>query len=78
MEGWMRRFQVVIQERDDAGSAPPTQLAPCDLPHAARASLRPETVLADLQAPPHQTGTAILRRTLPAHEDVRAAALAAP
>ena len=72
----MRRIQVVIQEVDDAGSKPPKQLATFDLPQADLASLRPETALDDLEAITHQTGNAILRRTLQAQWDVVDAALA--
>jgi hypothetical protein len=70
MEGCMRRIQVVIQEVDDASAEPPKQLATFDLPQADLASLRPETALDDLEATTHQTGNAILRRTLQAQWDV--------
>jgi hypothetical protein len=72
----MRRIQVVIQEVDDATTDPPKQLATFDLPQADLASLRPETALDDLEASTHQTGSAILRRTLQAQWDVVDAALA--
>ena len=72
----MRRIQVVIQELDDATSDPPKQLATFDLPEPDLASLRPETALDDLEATTHQTGNAILRRTLQAQWDVVDAALA--
>jgi len=71
----MRRIQVVIQEVDDA-TVEPKQLATFDLPQADLASLRPETALDDLEATTHQTGNAILRRTLQAQWDVVDAALA--
>ena len=72
----MRRIQVVIQEVDDATTEPPKQLATFSLPEADLASLRPETALDDLEASTHQTGNAILRRTLQAQWDVVDAALA--
>jgi hypothetical protein len=71
MEDGMRRIQVVIQEVDNATTAPPKQLATFDLPEADLASLRPETALDDLEATTHQTGNAILRRTLQAQAEWR-------
>jgi len=76
MEEDMRRIQIVIQEVDDATADPPKQLATFSLPEADLASLRPETALDDLEATTHQTGNAILRRTLQAQWDVVDAALA--
>ncbi len=72
----MRRIQVVIREVDDQTAEPPKDLATFDLPTTDIAALSPETTLDDLEATTHETGNAILRRTLQAQWDVVDAALA--
>ena len=72
----MRRIQVVIREVDDQTADPPKELATFDLPTADVAALNPDTALDNLEATTHETGTAILRRTLQAQWEVIDAALA--
>jgi hypothetical protein len=72
----MRRIQVVIREVDDQISDPPKDLAAFDLPAVEIAALQAETALDDLEATTHETGNAILRRTLQAQWDVVDRALA--
>jgi hypothetical protein len=72
----MRRIQVVIREVDDQTADPPKELAIFDLPTADVAALKAETTLDNLEATTHQTGTAILRRTLQAQWELIDAALA--
>jgi hypothetical protein len=72
----MRRIQVVIREVDDQTTQPPKELATFDLPTTDIAALKPETALDDLEATTHETGNAILRRTLQAQWDLVDAALA--
>ncbi len=72
----MRRIQVVIREVDDQTADPPKELATFDLPTADLAALNPQTALDNLEATTHETGNAILRRTLQAQWEVIDAALA--
>jgi hypothetical protein len=72
----MRRIQVVIREVDDQTADPPKELATFDLPTADLAALNPETALDNLEATTHETGNAILWRTLQAQWEVIDAALA--
>jgi hypothetical protein len=72
----MRRIQVVIREVDDQTAESPKELATFDLPVTDVAALTPETALDDLEATTHETGHAILRRTLQAQWDVVDATLA--
>ena len=72
----MRHIQVVIREVDDQTADPPKELATFDLPTADLAALKAETTLDYLEATTHETGNAILRRTLQAQWEVIDAALA--
>lgn len=72
----MRRIQVVIREVDDQTAAPPKELATFDLPTTDVAALNPETALDNLEATTHETGNAILRRTLQAQWELIDAVLA--
>jgi len=62
----MRRIQVIIREVDDQTPDNTRDLAAFDLPVADLGALQPETALDDLEATTHETGNAILRRTLQA------------
>ena len=71
----MRRIRVVICEVDDQTPDTMTELAAFDLPTLDSAILAPETALDDLERTTHETGNAILRRTLQARWDLVDAAL---
>jgi hypothetical protein len=66
----MRHIRVLICRVDDPVSDQMTELAAFDLPPADVAALQPETALDELETTTHQTGNAILRRTLQAQWDL--------
>ena len=66
----MSHIRVLICRVDDPASAQMTELAAFDLPTTDVSTLQPETALDELETTTHETGTAILRRTLQAQWDL--------
>ena len=66
----MRHIRVLICEVDDATPDTMRELAAFDLPPTDLSTLQPETALDALETTTHQTGNAILRRTLQAQWDL--------
>ena len=66
----MRHIQVLVCEVDDATPDTMRELAAFDLPAMAIGTLQPETALDELESTTHETGNAILRRTLQAQWDL--------
>ncbi len=66
----MRHIRVLICRVDDPASEQMTELAAFDLPPTDVSALQPETALDDLETTTHETGNAILRRTLQAQWDL--------
>ena len=69
-ESLMSHIRVLICRVDDPASDQMTELAACDLPPTAVSTLQPETALAALETTTHETGNALLRRTLQAQWDL--------
>ena len=63
-------IRVLICRVDDPASDQMTELAAFDLPPTDVSALQPETALDELETTTHQTGNAILRRTLQAQWDL--------
>ena len=66
----MSHIRVLICRVDDPLSDHMTELAACDLPATDISALQPETALDNLETTTHETGNAILRRTLQAQWDL--------
>ena len=66
----MSHIRVLICRVDDPAADQMTELAAFDLPATDVATLRPETALDELATTTHETGNAILRRTLQAQWDL--------
>ena len=66
----MSHIRVLICRVDDPASEQMTELAAFDLPPTDVATLQPETALDELEPTTHETGNAILRRTLQAQWDL--------
>ncbi len=66
----MSNIRVLICRVADPASDQMTELAAFDLPATDVSTLQPETALDDLETTTHETGNAILRRTLQAQWDV--------
>ncbi len=66
----MSHIRVLICRVDDPASDQMTELAAFDLPATDVSTLHPETALDALETTTHETGTAILRRTLQAQWDL--------
>ncbi len=66
----MSYIRVLICRVDDPASEQMTELAAFDLPTTDVSTLQPETALDDLETTTHETGNAILRRTLQAQWDL--------
>ena len=66
----MSHIRVLICRVDDPASDQMTELAAFDLPATDVAALQPETALDALETTTHETGNAILRRTLQAQWDL--------
>jgi hypothetical protein len=66
----MSRIRVLICRVDDPVSDYMTELAAFDLPATDISALQPETALDNLETTTHETGNAILRRTLQAQWDL--------
>ena len=62
----MSHIRVLICRVDDSASDQMTELAAFDLPATGVSGLRPDTALDELETTTHETGSAILRRTLQA------------
>jgi hypothetical protein len=60
----MSHIRVLICRVDDPASERMTELAAFDLPSTDVSALQPETALDELETTTHETGNAILRRTL--------------
>ena len=71
----MSHIRVLICRVDDPVSDHMTELAAFDLPATDISALQPETALDNLETTTHETGNAILRRTLQAQWDLIDAAL---
>jgi hypothetical protein len=70
-------IRVLICRVDDPASEQMIELAAFDLPATDVSTLQPETALDELESTTHETGNAILRRTLQAHWDLIDAELTA-
>ncbi len=66
----MRHIRVLVCEVDDATPDTMRELAAFDLPAKDIGTLQPETALDELETTTHETGNAILRRTLQAQWDL--------
>ena len=66
----MRHIRVLVCEVDDATPDTMRELAAFDLPTKDIGTLQPETALDALETTTHETGNAILRRTLQAQWDL--------
>ena len=66
----MSHIRILICRVDDPASDQMTELAAFDLPPTDVSALQPETALDELETTTHQTGNAILRRTLQAQWDL--------
>ena len=66
----MSHIRVLIYRVDDPASDQMTELAAFDLPATDVSGLQPETALDELETTTHETGNAILRRTLQAQWDL--------
>ena len=66
----MSHIRVLICRVDDSDTDKMTELAAFDLPATDVSTLQPETALDELETTTHETGTAILRRTLQAQWDL--------
>ncbi len=73
----MSHIRVLICRVDDPASEQMTELAAFDLPATDVSALRPAPALDELETTTHETGNAILRRTLQAQWDLIDAELAA-
>jgi hypothetical protein len=73
----MSHIRVLICRVDDPASEQMTELAAFDLPPTDVSALQPETALDELETMTHETGNAILRRTLQAQWDLIDAELTA-
>ena len=62
----MSHIRVLICRVDDPAAEQMTELAAFDLPATDVSALQPETALDQLETTTHETGNAILRRTLQA------------
>ncbi len=71
----MSHIRVLICRVDDLTSDQMTELAAFDLPATDVSILQAETALDELETTTHETGNAILRRTLQAQWDLIDAAL---
>ena len=69
-ESLMSHIRVLICRVDDPASERMTELAVFDLPPSDVSALQPETALDELETTTHETGNAILRRTLQAQWDL--------
>ena len=72
----MSHIRVLICRVDDPALDQMTELAAFDLPPTDISTLQPETALDELESTTHETGNAILRRTLQAQWDLIDAELA--
>ena len=66
----MSHIRVLICRVDDPDTDQMIELAAFDLPATDVATLQPETALDELETTTHETGNAILRRTLQAQWDL--------
>ena len=66
----MIHIRVLICRGDDPASDQMTELAAFNLPPTDVSALRSETALDELETVTHETGNAILRRTLQAQWDL--------
>ena len=66
----MSHIRVLICRVDDPETDQMTELAAFDLPATDVSTVQPETALDELETTTHETGTAILRRTLQAQWDL--------
>ena len=66
----MSHIRVIVCRVDDPTSDQMTELAAFDFPASEVSTLQPETALDELETTTHETGNAILRRTLQAQWDL--------